>query len=100
VLKKPMRVWGGSILNRWKELGPADTCRLVVKANSKAEAFRLINVVRAPTTYRKSDFDHFFGETGNSLDLALCDYEGLTVWVRNDDVCLRVYDERRGGKLR
>ncbi len=94
-----MRVWGGVVMNRWKEiLGPSNDCRLIVKARSKAEALRTMNAAIS-NEYRRSDFDHFFGESGNNLDLALCDYEGLTVWVRNDDRCLRIYDERRGGKL-
>lgn len=92
---KAMKVWGGSLGNHWpKILGNADACRLIVKAHSKAEAIRVLAecTPRAPST---GDFNHFYAESGNTLDHALCGSgDWVTVWVYNDDVCLRIYDER------
>lgn len=89
-----MKVWGGYQGNYWgKILGDKDGCRLIVKAPSKAEAVRVLND-KLRLNCSMNHFNHFFSESGNNLDLALCSVDAVTVWVYNDDVCLRIYDER------
>lgn len=95
---KPMRVWGGTTGNRWKAtLKGNDMVRIIVKANSRAQAMRTLNLVVKPA-FTAGDFGHFFGESGNDLDLALCRREDVQVWVYYDDACLKLYDASRGGE--
>jgi hypothetical protein len=97
---KPMRVWGGTISNRWQaRIKGSETLRIIVMANSRAEAMRTVNqlVVRPFTA---GNFAHFFSESGNNLDLALCRREDVQVWVYYDDACLKLYDAARGDGAR
>jgi hypothetical protein len=97
---KQMKVWGGVWANHWKKLlGEAAQCRLIVKAHSRAEAVRVLNEVCKLTT-SANYFRDFFSESGNPRDLVLCDGDWITVWVYNDNVCLRVYDARNPSEVR
>lgn len=87
------RVYGGNETNRWKDrIGDSGSCQVYVKARSKAHAVRILSEFVGQMTLK--NFNDYWCPSGNSLALALCDYDGAQVWVGRDDAWVRIYDAR------
>lgn len=75
-MAKKLKVFGGTIFYG----SPRKQVRILVAAYTKKQAVELLNNIN---NYTYNDFNDYFSETGNSIELSVATEVGM--WITNND---------------